>query len=141
VAYVHRHYIPRFLRQLTKEYNAYSSVMKVCSSVITDERVCIFCSDPLVLEFSPFMLDMLEVVNSAAESPKCVCTRNEQVTEAPAQNRANQTVRFGKSDGPISSVLTTVRGTVGSNEGILLLTNWHLTTGRDKIHNNSCGGG
>jgi hypothetical protein len=27
-------------------------------------------SDPLVLEFPPFMLDVLEVVNSPVESPK-----------------------------------------------------------------------
>jgi hypothetical protein len=29
-------------------------------------------------EFSPFMLDMLEVVDSLSESPKCVASRNEQ---------------------------------------------------------------
>jgi hypothetical protein len=28
-----------------------------------------------VPEFSPFMLDVLEVVNSPVESPKCVATR------------------------------------------------------------------
>jgi hypothetical protein len=31
--------------------------------------------DPLVPEFSPFMLDVHEVVESPAESPKCVCTQ------------------------------------------------------------------
>jgi hypothetical protein len=31
-------------------------------------------SDPLLLEFPPFMLDMLEVFDSLAESPKCVHT-------------------------------------------------------------------
>jgi hypothetical protein len=31
-------------------------------------------SDLLLLEFSPFMLDVLEVVDSPAESPKCVAT-------------------------------------------------------------------
>jgi hypothetical protein len=31
-------------------------------------------SDPLLLEFPPFMLDMLEVFDSLAESPKCVRT-------------------------------------------------------------------
>jgi hypothetical protein len=41
-------------------------------------------SDPLVLEFPPFMLDMLEVVDSLAESLKCVYTQNEQESEAPA---------------------------------------------------------
>jgi hypothetical protein len=31
-------------------------------------------SDPLVLKFLPFKLDVLEVVDSRAESRKCVCT-------------------------------------------------------------------
>jgi hypothetical protein len=31
-------------------------------------------SDPLWLEFPPFMLDVLEVVDSPAESPKYVTT-------------------------------------------------------------------
>jgi hypothetical protein len=44
VAYIRRCYIPRFLRRLTEEYNVYSSVMKVCSLVIIDERVCVSCS-------------------------------------------------------------------------------------------------
>jgi hypothetical protein len=89
------------------------------------------------------MLDVLEVVDSTAESSKCVHTRNEQEPEAPAQNKANRTVRFGKSDGPISSAPVAVRGTVSSDEGVLLPAKWHLTRGRDKIHDNSrsCGDG
>jgi hypothetical protein len=50
-AYIHRCYIPWFLRWFTEEYNVYSSVMKVCSSVmkvclsgITDEHFCVSCS-------------------------------------------------------------------------------------------------
>jgi hypothetical protein len=39
-------------------------------------------SDPLLLEFSSFMLDMLEVVDSPAELPKCVATRIRQEPEA-----------------------------------------------------------
>jgi hypothetical protein len=35
-------------------------------------------SDPLVPEFSPFMLDVCEVVDSPAELPKCVTTQIEQ---------------------------------------------------------------
>jgi hypothetical protein len=31
-------------------------------------------SDPLLSKFPPFMLDVLEVVDSPAESPKCVHT-------------------------------------------------------------------
>jgi hypothetical protein len=45
VAYICRRYIPWFLHWLTEEYDVYSSVMKVCSSVITDEHVCVSCSD------------------------------------------------------------------------------------------------
>jgi hypothetical protein len=40
-AYIHQCYIPRFLHRLTKEYNVYSLVMKVYSSVITDEHSCV----------------------------------------------------------------------------------------------------
>jgi hypothetical protein len=40
------------------------------------------------------MLDVLEEVNSAAESPKCVATQNEQDLKAPAQNCRNRTIRF-----------------------------------------------
>jgi hypothetical protein len=31
-------------------------------------------SDPLLPEFSSFMLNVLEVVDSSADSPKCVAT-------------------------------------------------------------------
>jgi hypothetical protein len=77
--------------------------------------------DPLVPEFPHFMLDVRKVVDFLVESPKCVCTRNEQELEALAQNRANQILWFGKPEGPVSSVPVTVRGIVGSGEGILLL--------------------
>jgi hypothetical protein len=40
--------------------------------------------DPLVSEFPFFMLDVREVVDSPAESPKCVGTQIEQEPEAPA---------------------------------------------------------
>jgi hypothetical protein len=43
-------------------------------------------SDPFLPEFPPFMLDVLELVDSPVESPKCVCTQNKQELEAPAQN-------------------------------------------------------
>jgi hypothetical protein len=49
-------------------------------------------SDPLLPEFPHFMLDMLEVVDSPAESPKCVATRIVQELEAPVQNSRNQTI-------------------------------------------------
>jgi hypothetical protein len=44
VTYIHRRYIPQLFHRLIKKYNVYSLVMKACSSVITDERVCISCS-------------------------------------------------------------------------------------------------
>jgi hypothetical protein len=49
-------------------------------------------SDPLLPEFPPFMLDMLEVVDYPVELPKCVYTQNEQESEALAQKRTNRTV-------------------------------------------------
>jgi hypothetical protein len=49
-------------------------------------------SDPLLPEFLPFMLDVLEVVYSPAESPKCVATQIGQEPEASDQNYRNQTV-------------------------------------------------
>jgi hypothetical protein len=43
-------------------------------------------------EFPPFMFDVLEVVDSPAESPKCVATSNEQEPKATAQNCRNRAV-------------------------------------------------
>jgi hypothetical protein len=91
----------------------------------------------LAPEFPPFMFDVFEVVDSSAESSKYVSTRNEQELKAPTQNRANQTVRFGKLDDLVSSGPTVVKGTVGSDEGVLLPAKWCLTRGRDKMHDNS----
>jgi hypothetical protein len=50
----------------------YIKVLKVGLRMLLLSR-----SDPLLPEFPPFMLDMIEVVDSLAESPKCVATRNE----------------------------------------------------------------
>jgi hypothetical protein len=83
------------------------------------------------------MHDVLEVVDSLAESPKCVHTQNEQEPEAPARSWANQMVWFGKLDCLVSSAPVAVRGTVSSGEGILFPAKWHLTRGKNKIHNNS----
>jgi hypothetical protein len=44
-------------------------------------------SDPLWLKFPPFMLDVLEVVDSLVESPKYVATRIRHESEAVAQDR------------------------------------------------------
>jgi hypothetical protein len=74
-------------------------------------------SDPLLPEFPPFMLDVLELVDSPAEWPKCVATQIGQEPEAPGQNYRNRTVRFGKPDGPILLILTTVRGATGTRRG------------------------
>jgi hypothetical protein len=43
--YILQHYIPQLFCRLTKEYKLYSSVIELCSSVITEERVLVFCSD------------------------------------------------------------------------------------------------
>jgi hypothetical protein len=74
-------------------------------------------SDPLLPEFPPFMLHVLEVVTSPTESPKCVSTRNEQEPKASARKKKNQIVWFGEPDGPVLSILTTVRGTTGTRRG------------------------
>jgi hypothetical protein len=83
----------------------------------------------LVLEFSPFMLDVHEVVDSPAESAKFVYTQNEQEPEALARNLANQILQFGKLVDPVSLGLVAVRGTVGFSEGVLLPAKWRLTKG------------
>jgi hypothetical protein len=82
----------------------------------------------IVAGVSTFMLDVLDVVNSPAESAKCVHTRNEQESEAPAQNWVNRIVRSCKLDSSVASAPTTVRGTVGSSEGVLP-AKWRLTRG------------
>jgi hypothetical protein len=71
-------------------------------------------SDPLLPEFLPFMFDELEVVDSLAESPKCVATQMRQEPEAPGRNYRNWTVRFGKLDSPVLSIPTAVRGAAGT---------------------------
>jgi hypothetical protein len=45
--------------------------------------------DSLWLEFRPFMLDVLEVVDSPVKSPKCVATQIGQESEVPARNMKN----------------------------------------------------
>jgi hypothetical protein len=59
------------------------------------------------------MLDVIEVVDSPAESLKYVHTRNEQRLEASARRRKNRTIQFGKLKGPILSGLMTVMGVIG----------------------------
>jgi hypothetical protein len=48
-----------------------------------------------------------------ASSVPHVRTRNEQGSEAPAQNRVNRTVQFGKLDDLVSSAPLAIRGTIG----------------------------
>jgi hypothetical protein len=76
-------------------------------------------SDPLWLEFPPFMLDVLEVVDSPAESPKYVTTWIERESEAPAQNSRNRIIQFLEPDSPVLSGPTAVRGTTGLQRGSL----------------------
>jgi hypothetical protein len=68
------------------------------------------------------MLDVLEVVNSPAQSPKCVATQNEQELKAPSQNYENQTVQFGKPNGPVLLGPTTIKSTAGLQRGAFSLT-------------------
>jgi hypothetical protein len=53
-------------------------------------------------------------LHSPTDSSKYIVTRIGQEPEAPAQNRKNWTIQFGKLDGPVLSILTTVSGTVGT---------------------------
>jgi hypothetical protein len=85
--------------------------------------------DPLWPEFLPFMLNVLEVVDSPAESPKCDATRNKQRPEAPTRNSRNQTVRFQETDGPVLSRPMVVRGTAGLRRGAPPLTKRRLDGG------------
>jgi hypothetical protein len=50
-----------------------------------------------------------EKINSPAELPKCVCTQNKQELKAHVQNKKNRTLRFGKPDYSVLSILTAVR--------------------------------
>jgi hypothetical protein len=75
------------------------------------------------------MLDVIEVVDSPAESLKYVHTRNEQRLEASARRRKNRTIQFGKSKGPILSGLMTVMGVVGLGRGAPPPAKWHLDNG------------
>jgi hypothetical protein len=68
------------------------------------------------------MLDVLEVVESPAELPKCVAARNEQRPKALSQNCRNWTVRFQEPDGSVLSRPTAVRGRTGFQRGAPPLT-------------------
>jgi hypothetical protein len=83
-------------------------------------------SDPLWSEFSPFMLDVLEVVDYPAKSQKCVATWNELRSEASARNSRNWTIRFQEPDGPVLSRLTAVKGVVRLRRGASPPTKWCL---------------
>jgi hypothetical protein len=71
-------------------------------------------SVPLVPEFSPFMLDVCEVVD---KSSKCVAKQIRQELEAPVQNRRNRTFRFQKPEPPILSGPTAVCGAARLRRG------------------------
>jgi hypothetical protein len=58
--------------------------------------------NPLLPELSPFMLGVLEVVNSPAESPKCVATQNKQEPKTPFETidiGQSGVVKIGNSQG------------------------------------------
>jgi hypothetical protein len=64
-------------------------------------------SDPLWSVFPPFMLDVLEVVDSPAESQKMCCHMNRTGAESPCSKQENP-------DGPVLSIPTVVRGAAGT---------------------------
>jgi hypothetical protein len=83
--------------------------------------------------------DVFRIIDFQAESPKYVVTQIEQEPKAHAQNCRNQTLRFGKPDGPISSILMTVKGTIGTRRWSFSFD--QATSGRriDKNHGNPMG--
>jgi hypothetical protein len=82
------------------------------------------------------MLDVLEVVDFLAESSKCVATWNDQEPKAYAQNYENRIVRFGKSDGPVLSIPTAVRGATDtwwvSFFSDQVISEWKISENNDK---------
>jgi hypothetical protein len=86
---------------------------------------------------------MVEVVNSLVESPKCVAHESNGEMEALAQNYRNQILRFGKPERSVLSGSIADKGTVDSDEDILLPAKWHLTRGRARTTTNprGCSGG
>jgi hypothetical protein len=100
-------------------------------------------SDPLLSEFPPFMLDVREVVDSPAESPNVFAremNKSQKLLLETGQiglsDLANWMVQFRQHQRQSGAPST-------SGEGVLLPAKWHLTRGRDKMHDNSrtCGSG
>jgi hypothetical protein len=58
------------------------------------------------------MLDVLEVIDSLAESPKCAATQIGQEPEALVRSGRNRIVQFQESDTPILSRPTTIKGAI-----------------------------
>jgi hypothetical protein len=93
--------------------------------------------------FDEFIAKGREIVHKVGRTlanwlvERSVCTQNEHEPNAPTRNWANRMVQFGKSDCPVPSAPMAVRGTVTSDEGILLRVNWRLTRKENKIHDNS----
>jgi hypothetical protein len=54
MSYIHRRYTSQFLRRLTEKDTLSSSVMKACSSIITNER--------LDVSYSVYMISILNYV-------------------------------------------------------------------------------
>jgi hypothetical protein len=98
----------------------------------------------LVPEFPPFMLDVCELVDSLAESPKYVATRIEHEPEAPARSYRNWILQFGKPEGPVLLRPTAVRGTAGVDERLLFWQSdiWVVLRLQPRQDNSqSCGSG
>jgi hypothetical protein len=64
------------------------------------------------------------------------CSHTKRTSAESSCLKQDKSGWFGKLDGLFSLTPIAVRGTVSSDEDVLLPTKWHLTRG-DKIHDNS----
>jgi hypothetical protein len=94
-------------------------------------------SDLSTSEFSFFMLDMLEVVDYPAESPKCVGRWIEQELEAPVWNSKNRILQFDKPEDPVLSELMAARGAAGRWRGYFsygqATSGWRMSMSHDNL--------
>jgi hypothetical protein len=90
-------------------------------------------TDSLLPEFPPFMFDVLEVVDCPAELPKCVATQIVQEPKARGRNCRNRTIRIGKPNCPVLSILTVISGTAGTRRWSF--SSGQATSGRKIVKN------
>jgi hypothetical protein len=86
-----------------------------------------------------YAICLLKFIVHEMNSEIVVRTQNKQEPEAPTQNWANQTIRYGKQDDSVSSAPTAIRGSVGSSEGGHFPS--QVASNQDRVKVDDCGGG